>query len=173
MIYLISQITFIFLTPTYYNMNFIALPSISSQDFPGTLRSIFTDCFWKAFFSTQKIHISEYVCKTCLKELRISLKCSETFEKFLVACNSSKNTGLSQFFFKRFWQLYFKNINFFTRKRCLHADFYEFETTWQRLTKISKSTFSKKGNPMKYPVQTYILMRTWNFLFMYFIDVSH
>ena len=49
MIYLISQITFIFLTQIYYNMNFITLSSISSQDFPGTLRSIFVDYFWKKF----------------------------------------------------------------------------------------------------------------------------
>ena len=31
-----------------------------------------------------------------------------------------------------------------------------------------KATFSKKVNPMKYPVQTYILVSTWNLLFMYF-----
>ena len=121
MIYLISQITFIFLTQIYYNMNFITSFSISSQDFPVTLRSIIAYCFWRTFFcSTQKMHISEYVCKTCLKELGILLKCRETFEKFLAACNSSKNTGLPQFFFKGFWQLYFKNINFLTKtKRCL------------------------------------------------------
>ena len=38
------------------------------------------------FFSTQKMHIFEYSCKTCLKKLGISLKCRETFEKFLAAC---------------------------------------------------------------------------------------
>ena len=37
----------------------------------------------------------------------------------------------------------------------------------------NKTKFSKKVNPMKYPVQTYILVRTWNLLFMYFTDVSH
>ena len=36
------------------------------------------------------MHISEYVCKTCLKELGVMLKCRETFKKFLAACNSSK-----------------------------------------------------------------------------------
>ena len=61
-----------------------------------------------------------YVCKNCLKELGILLKCRETFKKFLAACNSSKNTGLPQFVFTGFWQLYFKNINFPTKtKRCL------------------------------------------------------
>ena len=43
--------------------------------------------------------------------------------------NSSKNTGLPQFFFQSFWQLYLKNINFLTKtKRCLYAEFYEFKT---------------------------------------------
>ena len=37
----------------------------------------------------------------------------------------------------------------------------------------NKTKFSEKVNPMKYPVQTYILVRTWNLLFMYFTDVSH
>ena len=112
MIYLISQITFIFLTQIYYNMNFITSSSISSQDFPGTLRSIFAKCFWWTFFcSTQKMHISEYLCKTCLKELGILLKCRETFEKFIAAWNSSKNTGLPQFF-QRFLATVFKEHQF-------------------------------------------------------------
>ena len=38
------------------------------------------------FFSTQKMHISEYACKTCLKKFGILLKCRETLEKFLAAC---------------------------------------------------------------------------------------
>ena len=37
----------------------------------------------------------------------------------------------------------------------------------------SKTTFSKKVNPMKYPVQSYILVKTRNLLFMYFTGVSH
>ena len=115
MMYLTSQIAFIFLTQIYYNMKFITSSSISSKDFPGTLRSIFANCFWKTIFcSTQKMHISEYVCKKCLKELEILLKFRETFEKFLGACNSSKNTGLPQFSDN------FKNISFLTKtKRCL------------------------------------------------------
>ena len=36
----------------------------------------------------------------------------------------------------------------------------------------SKTAFTKKVNPMKYPVQTYILVRIWNLLFMYFTAVS-
>ena len=82
-------------------MNFISSSSISSQDFPGFLRSIFVDCFWRTFFAANKrMHISEYACKTCPKELGILLKCRKIFEKFLVACNCSKSTGLPQFFTK-------------------------------------------------------------------------
>ena len=33
--------------------------------------------------------------------------------------------------------------------------------------------FPKKVNPMKYPVQAYILVRTRNLLFVYFTSVSH
>ena len=60
-------------TPFYItdNMNFITSSSVSSQDFPGTLILIFVDCFWRTLFVTQKMHISEYVCKTCLNELGI------------------------------------------------------------------------------------------------------
>ena len=97
----------------YYKMNFITSSSISLQDFPA---------LWDQYFLTASggLYISEYVCKTCLKESGIFLKCRETFEKCLAACNSSKNTGLTQFFFKVFWQLYFKNINFLTKtKRCI------------------------------------------------------
>ena len=42
---------------------------------------------------------------------------------------------------------------------------------WQISDK--KTTFSKEVNPMKYAAQTYILVRTWNLLFMYFTGVSH
>ena len=41
------------------------------------------------------------------------------------------------------------------------------------LVLTNKTKFSKKVNPIKYPVQTYILVRTWNLLFMYFTCVSH
>ena len=73
------------------------------------------------FVAHRKMHISEYVCKTCLKELGILLKCREIFEKFLAACNCSKNTGFPQFFTKVSDNcVLFKNINFLTKiKRCL------------------------------------------------------
>ena len=37
----------------------------------------------------------------------------------------------------------------------------------------NKTKFSKKLDPMKYPVQKYILVRTWNLSFMYFTVESH
>ena len=37
----------------------------------------------------------------------------------------------------------------------------------------NKTKFFKKINPMKYPVQKYILVRTWNLSFMYFTGESY
>ena len=37
----------------------------------------------------------------------------------------------------------------------------------------SNTTFSKKVNTMKYQIQTYMLVRTWNLLFVYFTSVSN
>ena len=78
-------------------------------------RLLVEDLFWST-----KMRTSEYVCKTYLKELGILLKCRETYEEFLAACNSSKNTGLPKKIFTSLLQLYFKNINFETKtRRCL------------------------------------------------------
>ena len=109
MIYSISQITFTFLTQIYYNMNFIIR---FHWHFEINLCQLLLEDF---FCSTQKMHVSEYVCKICLREQGILLKCRKAFEIFLAECNSSKNTGLPQFFFIGFWQLYSKNINFLTK----------------------------------------------------------
>ena len=126
MIYLISQVTFIFTIIFVYKspkFTIIRISShrhqIASQDFRGTLRSISTDCFWRTILcSTQKMHISEYACKNYLKELGILLECREIFEKFLAASYSP--TGLTQFFFQIFPTTAFKNISFLTKsKRCL------------------------------------------------------
>ena len=81
----------------YYNMNFIA----SSSRFPWHFESNFNDCFWRTiFYSTQKMHVSECVCKTCLKELGIFLKCQVTLQSIFASCNFSQNGGLPQVFFK-------------------------------------------------------------------------
>ena len=145
MIYLMSQITFSYPTQIYYKMNFITSSSILPHNFDINLRwQLLEDFLYKKciflnisvklvlegfFCGTQKMHFSEYICKTCLKELGILVKCRETFEKFIAAWNSSKNTGLPKKCFKVFWQLYLKNINFLTKtKKCLYAEFYEFKT---------------------------------------------
>ena len=63
MIYLISQITFIFLTQIYYNMNFITWSSISSQDFPALWdQSLLTASGGLFFAAHKKMHI-------CLQKL--------------------------------------------------------------------------------------------------------
>ena len=176
MIYLISQITFIF----WHKFTIIWISShrhqfghkiclaLWDQSLPTASGELF-------FLAHKKMHVSEYVCKTCLKELGILLKGRETFEKFLAACNSSNNTGLPQFFFTSFYQLYFKNISFLTKtKKCLLCWLLWIQNnqmTGKYLT--SNTTFSKKVNPMKYWIQTYILVKTWNLLFMYFTGVSY
>ena len=123
MVYLISQIPFMFLTQIYYNMNFITSSSVSSQDFSVTLRSIFVDCFWRTFFVAHKkcifLNMSE---KLVLKNWELCLNTGKPLKNFLQSAtlNSSKNTGLPQFFFTGFSQLYFKNINLLAKtKRCL------------------------------------------------------
>ena len=79
------------------------------------------------------------------------------------------------FFSKFFWQQYFENISFLTKtKKCLLCWLLWIQNnqmTGKYLT--SNTTFSKKVNPMKYRIQTYILVRTWNLLFMYFTGVSN
>ena len=85
-------INFITIFPWYFEIN---LCQLLLEDF---------------FCSTQKMHVSEYVCKICLREEGILLKCRKAFEIFLAECNSSKNTGLPQFFFIGFWQLYFNSL---------------------------------------------------------------
>ena len=106
MIYLISQITFI--------PKLISDPKVLRYETYHIAISLITRFPWHFEINlcrllledfscgTQKMHISEYVCKTCLQELGILLKFREIFEKFHGACNSSKNTGLPQFFFQSF-----------------------------------------------------------------------
>ena len=84
------------------------------------------------------------------------LKCRETFEQFLAACKSSKNTGFPQFFFEVFWQMYFKNINFLTKTKryllCWLLWIQNYQINWQFWE--SKSHFPKsKSNKIS---STYI-----------------
>ena len=52
------------------------------------------------------MHVSEYVCKTRLKELGILLRCKETLQAILAACNFSKNGVLPQIFFSKISGIY-------------------------------------------------------------------
>ena len=75
------------------------------------------------------MHISEYVCITCLKELGVLLKCMEIFERFLAACNCSKNAGVTQFFTKVSNNcILTTSISQQKPKGAYYADFYEFKT---------------------------------------------
>ena len=90
----------LFLAQIYY-MKFITSPSIPSEDFPATLRSIFADYSWRTFLVVyKKIYISEYVSKTCLKELGILLKCRKTFENLFAAATLLKILVFKKFFVK-------------------------------------------------------------------------
>ena len=114
MIYLISQVTFIFLTQIYYN--FVTSLSNFITRFPWHFVINLSQLLLEDYFLYHaKMHTLEYIWKTCIKELRNFLKWRETFEKVLAACNSSQNTGLPWFFLKVFWRLYFLTKT----KRCL------------------------------------------------------
>ena len=69
-----SHITFIFLTRFYYKINFITLSQTVIKSFLSYLRKVFTHFVRRTIYcSTQKMHVSEYVCKICPKELDIFL----------------------------------------------------------------------------------------------------
>ena len=95
MIYLMSQVTFIFLTLLYYKMNFITSSQtmVFIKYFPRIFRISFIDCFWRTIFCSTQKYVSKNVCKTCLKELGI-LKMQGNLWKILAACNFSKNPVL-------------------------------------------------------------------------------
>ena len=153
-------------------MKFITLPSNFITRFPWYFKiSLHWLLLEDNFLAHKKMHISEYACKT----LGILLKCRETFEKFLAACQLFWKYWSSKFFSIISWQLYFKNINFLTKtKKCLLCWLLwiqNYQMTGKYLT--SNTTFSEKVNPMKYWIQAYILVRTCNLLFMCFTGVSN
>ena len=91
-----SQVIFIFLTHIDCNMNLI-WTVIKHHNVTKLLHKIFL-----ALWDQSSPTASGGICRT--------------FEQFLAACNSSKSTGLLQYFFNVFWQICFKNINFLTKK---------------------------------------------------------
>ena len=99
----------------------------------------------------------------------------ETFEKLLAAYQLFWKYWSSTFFSQFFWQLYFENINFLTKtKKCLLCWILwvqNYQVTGKYLT--SNTAFSKKVNPMKYRIQTNILVRTWNLFIHVFYWCIH
>ena len=176
MIYLISQVTVLFLTHTYYNMNFMTLSPNFITIFPWYFKINLDRLLLEDnFLAHKKCIFLNMPAKLVLKNENFvkmqgnlwKISCSlPTLLKMLVFHN---------FFSKFFWQLCFKNINFLTKaKKCLLcwlSWIQNYQMTGKYLT--SNTTFSKKINPMKYRIQTYILVRNWDLLLMYFTDVSN
>ena len=147
MIYLISQITFIFLTQIYYEFHHIVISFITK--FPWHFEINLCWLLLEDFFcSTQQMHISEYVCKSCVKELGICWNAGKPLKNFFEPATLVKILVFQFFFFTGFWQLYFNNMNFLTKtKRC--------QLCWLlwilNLLRWLANHISKKVNPMKYP----------------------
>ena len=79
-------------------------------------------------------------------------------KNFLQPASLLKILVFHNFFFKVFWQLYIKNISFLTNtKICLiMLTFMNSNLPDKLVVLISKTIFSKRVNPMKYSVKTYI-----------------
>ena len=56
------------------------------------------------------MHVSEYVCKTFLKELAFFLKCRVILLNNIAACNGSKIAAIQQVFFYHFFRTVPKNF---------------------------------------------------------------
>ena len=71
--------------------------------------------------------------------------------------------------------LHFKNTISLTKPKRYLLFWYLWIQNYQMTCKYlaSKNIFSNKINPMKYPAQTHMWVRTWNLLFVYFSGVSY
>ena len=131
MIYLISQVTFIFLTQIYCNMNFIPLSSNFSTRFPWYFKISLRQLFLEDNFLAHKKFIFRNMSAILVLRIRNFVKMQGNLWKLSCSLLTfSENTDLPQFFSKFFWQLYFKNINFLTKNKSAYfANFYEFKIT--------------------------------------------
>ena len=121
MIYLISQVTFIFLNQIYCNMNFITLSSNFITRFPCYFKINLRRLLLEDNFLAHKKYIFLNMPAKSVLRIRNFVKKQGNLD-FLKPTNTSENTGLPQFLSKIFRQLYFKNINFLTKpktKKCL------------------------------------------------------
>ena len=140
MMYLISQVTFIFLTQIYCSMNFITLSLNLITRFPWyfkiNLRRLplednflaHKNCIFLNMPAKLVLRISNFVkMQGSLWKISCSLR---TLRKILVFQN---------FFSKFFWKLYFKNINFLTKtKKCLLCWLLWLANIWQAIPHFPK-----------------------------------
>ena len=165
MIYLIFQVTFIFLTQIYYNMNFITLSSNFITRFPWYFK---INLHWLLlednFLAHKKCIFLNMPAKLVLR-IRNFVKMQGNLWK--ISC--SLQTLLKILFFHNFFYKFFEEHQFANKNQNVPI-ILTFMTS-KYLT--SNTTFSKKVNPMKHQIQTYILVRTSNLVFMYFIGASN
>ena len=165
----------IFLTQIYCNINFIALSSSFITRFPWYFKINPRRMLLEDNFLAHKKYIFLKMPAKLILRIRNFVKMQGNLWKISCSLPTFLKILVFHNFFQIFWQLYFKNINFLTKtKKCLLCWLLwiqNYQMTGKYLT--SNTTFSKKVNPMKYRIQTYILVRTWNLLFMYFTGVSH
>ena len=165
MIYLIFQVTFIFLTQIYYNMNFITLSSNFITRFPWYFK---INLHWLLlednFLAHKKCIFLNMPAKLVLR-IRNFVKMQGNLWK--ISC--SLQTLLKILFFHNFFYKFFEEHQFANKNQNVPI-ILTFMTS-KYLT--SNTTFSKKVNPMKHQIQTYILVRTSNLVFMYFTGASN
>ena len=83
-----------------------------------------------------KMHISEYVCKTFLKELAFFLKCRVILWNNIAACNVSKIAAIQQLFFYHFLRTVPKKFQslakFFQSISTSHSEPFKFTRAFNR-----------------------------------------
>ena len=163
---LISQVTFIYLTQIYYNMNFMTLSSNFITRFPRYSKINLRRLLLKDNFLAHKkwIFLNNMSAKLVLR-IRNFVKMQGNLWK--ISC--SLQTLLKILFFHNFFYKFFEEHQFANKNQNVPI-ILTFMTS-KYLT--SNTTFSKKVNPMKHQIQTYILVRTSNLVFMYFTGASN
>ena len=165
MTYLISQVTFFFLTQIYYNMNFIMLSWNFITRFPWYFKINLRQLLLEDNFLGHKKCIFLNMSAKLVLRIRNFVKMQGNLWK--ISC--SLQTLLKILFFHNFFYKFFEEHQFANKNQNVPI-ILTFMTS-KYLT--SNTTFSKKVNPMKHQIQTYILVRTSNLVFMYFTGASN
>ena len=110
--------------------NFIQKNCFLSQDFPSTLRSVFSNCFWRTFFVAHKKRIFlNMSAKFVLKNQEFCQNAGKPLKNFLAACNSSKILVFHNFFSQVSDNCILRtSISQQKPKGAYYAEFYEFKT---------------------------------------------